>query len=54
MELRGISEDGELVELDSDEEIERKIMTVANAGLCIGCAACGRVCPKNCQTHGAA
>ena len=54
MELRGMTEDGELVDLDSDDEIERKIMTVANAGSCIGCAACGRVCPKNCQTHGAA
>ncbi|TIN05434.1 MAG: ferredoxin, partial [Mesorhizobium sp.] len=21
---------------------------------CIGCGACGRVCPKNCQTHVAA
>jgi NAD-dependent dihydropyrimidine dehydrogenase PreA subunit len=27
-------------------------MTVANPGACIGCAACSRVCPKNCQTHG--
>jgi Nif-specific ferredoxin III len=52
MELRGITEDGELVELDSDEEIERKIMVVANEGFCIGCAACARVCPKNCQKHG--
>lgn len=54
MELRGMTEDGELVDLDSDEEIERKIMSVANPELCIGCAACGRVCPKGCQTHGAA
>jgi Nif-specific ferredoxin III len=54
MELRGMTEDGELVELDSDEEIERKIMSVSSPELCIGCAACGRVCPKGCQTHGVA
>jgi Nif-specific ferredoxin III len=50
--LQGISEDGELVPLDFDEEIERKVMTLANPGACIGCASCSRVCPKNCQTHG--
>lgn len=54
LDMRGITEDGELVSLDDDEEIERKIMTVADSGACIGCAACGRVCPKGCQTHGSA
>jgi Nif-specific ferredoxin III len=52
MSLMGITEDGDLVGLDDDEEIERKIMTLANPGACIGCAACSRVCPKDCQTHG--
>jgi Nif-specific ferredoxin III len=52
--LQGLTEDGEILSLDEDEEIERKIMTVTNPGACIGCAACSRVCPKNCQTHGAA
>jgi Nif-specific ferredoxin III len=52
MTLMGITEDGDLVGLDDDEEIERKIMTVTSPGACIGCAACSRVCPKNCQTHG--
>jgi len=54
MDLKGITEDGDLVGLNSDDEIERKIMTVADAGACIGCAACSRVCPKACQSHGTA
>ena len=54
MSLQGITEGGEVVSLDDDDEIERKIMTVSDPGACIGCAACFRVCPKNCQTHGPA
>lgn len=52
MTLKGITEDGDLVGLDDDEEFERKVMTVTDPDSCIGCAACARVCPKNCQTHG--
>jgi Nif-specific ferredoxin III len=52
MTLRGINEDGDLVGLDDDEEILRKVMTVTDPGACIGCGACGRVCGKNCQRHG--
>lgn len=52
MKLQGITEDGDLVGLDDDEEILRKVMTVTDPGACIGCGACGRVCGKNCQTHG--
>jgi Nif-specific ferredoxin III len=55
MELKGLDEDGNLVALnDEDVEIERKIMTMADPGACIGCAACERACPKDCQTHGVA
>jgi Nif-specific ferredoxin III len=54
MDLKGITEDGDLVDLDGDDEIERKIMTLADPDACIGCDACSRVCPKGCQTHGLA
>jgi Nif-specific ferredoxin III len=55
--LMGVNEDDEFVALnddDDDDEIERKVMTIANGGNCIGCGSCGRVCGKNCQTHGVA
>ena len=54
MQLKGVDEEGQLVDLEDDEEVERKVMVVADGGACIGCGACGRVCAKSCQTHGAA
>ena len=54
MTLQGLTEDGVLVDLDDDEEILRKVMTVTDPGACIGCGACARACGKNCQTHGPA
>jgi Nif-specific ferredoxin III len=55
MTLKGIDEDGEVIDLDDDDdEIERKVMIMVDAGACIGCAACYRVCPTNCQVHGPA
>ncbi|UPT95981.1 ferredoxin III, nif-specific [Bradyrhizobium barranii subsp. apii] len=51
MALKGINEDGELVDLDDDDEIEKKIMVLNDQGACIGCGACARVCPANCQVH---
>lgn len=54
MTLKGLTEDGDLVGLEDDDEVERKIMTVTHPDACIGCSACSRVCPKDCQTHGTA
>lgn len=51
MELRPMNEEGEFVDDEDDEEIERKVMVVAHLENCIGCEACARVCPKKCHTH---
>lgn len=58
MHLYGVDDAGELLgavteddDDDFDGELNRKIMRVDNSGACIGCNACSKVCPKNCQTH---
>lgn len=56
--LVAVDEDGEHVQIDPDDdddgEYEKKVMTVANAGNCIGCEACSKICPKRCYSHAAA
>ncbi|MFZ4624185.1 MAG: ferredoxin III, nif-specific [Rhodoferax sp.] len=58
LELVGLTEDGERIAVDldddDDEEYEKKVMTIANQELCIGCTACAKICPKKCYTHAAA
>ncbi|MFM2060540.1 MAG: hypothetical protein RLZZ507_210 [Cyanobacteriota bacterium] len=49
--LMALNEEGEFVEDEDDEEIERKVMVVAHPENCIGCEACSRICPKNCYSH---
>ncbi|OKH24462.1 ferredoxin III, nif-specific [Hydrococcus rivularis NIES-593] len=51
--LRAMNDEGEFVEDEDDDEIERKVMTIANPQYCVGCQACSRICPKNCYTHAA-
>ena len=61
MHLHGVDDSGTVLgkvteddDDDFDGELNRKIMIVDNSGACVGCAACARVCPKDCQTHLAA
>lgn len=61
MHLYGVDEDGKVLgqiregeDDDFDGELNRSIMVLDNAGACIGCGSCARVCPKTCQTHVAA
>lgn len=51
MALIALNEEGEVVDEEDDDEIERKVMTVVNANNCIGCQACDRVCPKGCHNY---
>jgi Nif-specific ferredoxin III len=53
LSLKALNEDGEFVDNEEDDEIERKVMTIAISENCIGCQACSRICPKNCYTHSA-
>ena len=39
---------------DGEDDDEMMVMTIANGADCIGCGACGRVCPKDCYTYAAA
>lgn len=49
--LKAMNEEGEFVEDEEDDEIEKKVMTVKNPDNCVGCEACAKICSKNCYTH---
>jgi Nif-specific ferredoxin III len=53
LDLKALNEEGEFVDDEEDDEIERKVMVVAHPENCIGCEACARICPKNCYSHAA-
>ena len=39
---------------DDNDDDNMMVMALANPADCIGCGACGRVCPKDCYTYAAA
>ena len=49
----GRGEDMEMDDEDYDEDDTTSVMTLANRADCIGCGACGRVCPKGCYSYAA-
>jgi Nif-specific ferredoxin III len=51
LQLKAMNEEGEFVEDEEEDEVERKVMVIQTAENCIGCQACSRICPKNCYTH---
>jgi Nif-specific ferredoxin III len=59
MTLHGLTEDGDLVRPGTDEyddvedELIKSVMKLIAPEKCIGCGACARVCPSDCQSHAA-
>lgn len=41
----------EIEDEDYDEDDTASVMMLKNPGDCIGCGACGRVCPKGCYSY---
>lgn len=59
MTLHGMTEEGEILRPgteayeDAEDEIVKKVMALVAPENCIGCGACARVCPSDCQSHAA-
>jgi Nif-specific ferredoxin III len=51
LKMRGVNDEGEIVDIDEDDDAERMIMTIADKGNCIGCRACERVCSKKAMSY---
>ena len=53
LSLMGIDGEGEVVPItvDNEDEIDKKVMSIAHPERCIGCEACAKVCPKKCYVH---
>ncbi len=50
LRLRALNKEGEFVDNQENEAIERKVMTIVNPEYCIGCQACARICLNKCYT----
>ncbi|ABK43702.1 4Fe-4S ferredoxin, iron-sulfur binding domain protein [Magnetococcus marinus MC-1] len=50
-EIEDLEEGGEDWEEDGFDDDVVYVMSIADKEDCIGCAACSRVCPKDCHSH---
>lgn len=53
LSLMGIDGEGDVVPItvDNEDEIDKKVMSIAHPERCVGCEACAKVCPKKCYVH---
>lgn len=52
LKLMGLNDEGEFVDpFEDEDEVERKVMVIDNAGNCIGCSSCDTVCGTQAQKH---